>query len=68
MSDSTEETLKIRKFLIFKSLEVSYLVPTKKKKRLLIWFLLKKQQQQQNWLEHKLWAFKESKQYVKRDY
>lgn len=32
MSDSMEETLKIRKFRIFKSLEVSYLVPTKKNK------------------------------------
>lgn len=59
MSDSMEETLKIRKFLIFKSLEVSHLVPTKKKQSLLIWFLLK--QKQQNWLDHKPWAFKEPK-------
>ena len=42
MLNSIAETLKIRKFLIFKSLDSSYLDPTLKKKNLLIWFLQKK--------------------------
>ena len=43
MLNSIAETLKIRKFLIFKSLDSSYLDPTLKK-NLLIWFLQKKKQ------------------------